>query len=128
MERVETAFGHIQIGRHYLIVNTNEGHNVVREDFIELLTTAYEHFGEQPWALIANRNTDYSVDPMVLKEMAEIGALYCLAIVSPKLKANPAQQIETAFVPFIPIKYFDELAAAITWTSQVIPQPSSGSN
>ena len=114
MQLYKHPLGKFTVFENYVISEFDEGVQLnisVAKEFIKL---AKYYFGNRPFVYISNRVNNYSINPLIFREIAAIENLKKIAIVSNTSDPKILSVFEDSFAPR-DIQRFDKLEQAIDW-------------
>lgn len=106
---------HLEMLDTYAIVTCNEGMHIDFNETQEIETVFQSTYHGQRFGLIANRENQYSVNPLAIKQLFSNGSLIAGAIVGNSYTTRLNAEIENEIVDGAPIGYFTKMSSAIKW-------------
>lgn len=106
---------HLEMLDTYAIVTCNEGIHIDFNETQEIETVFQSTYHGQRFGLIANRENQYSVNPLAIKQLFSNGSLIAGAIVGNCYTTRLNAEIENEIVDGAPIGYFTKMSSAIKW-------------
>ena len=99
----------------YAIVTCNEGVHIDFNEIQEIESVLQSTYHGQKFGLIANRENQYSVNPLAIKKLFSDEYLIAGAIVGSALMTKLNAEMENDIIDDAPIGYFPSMNFAIKW-------------
>ena len=106
---------HLDLLDTYAIVTCNEGAHIAFDEIQEIKAVLQDAYHGQRTGLIANRENQYSVNPLAIKKLFSDECLIAGAIVGNTLMTKLNAEIENDIVDGAPIRFFPSMNLAIKW-------------
>ena len=112
---------------NYAIVTCNEGVHIAFDEIEEIEAVLQNSYHGQRLGLIANRENQYSVNPLAIKKLFSNENFIAGAIVGNTLITKLNAEIENEIVDGAPIGYFPHMNLAIKWIMDKVREDSKDS-
>ena len=106
---------HLDLLDTYAIVTCNEGAHIAFDEIQEIKAVLQDAYHGQRIGLIANRENQYSVNPLAIKKLFSDECLIAGAIVGNTLMTKLNAEIENDIVDGTAIRFFPSMNLAIKW-------------
>lgn len=121
------SYGHLELLDTYAIVTCNEGVHIAFDEIQEIEAVLKSAYRGQKVGLIANRENQYSVNPLAIKKLFSDENLIAGAIVGDTLMTRLNAEIENEIVDGAPIGYFSSMSLAIKWVRDKVREECNDS-
>ena len=118
---------HLELLDNYAIVTCNEGVHIAFDEIEEIEAVLQNSYHGQRLGLIANRENQYSVNPLAIKKLFSNENFIAGAIVGNTLITKLNAEIENEIVDGAPIGYFPHMNLAIKWIMDKVREDSKDS-
>ena len=106
---------HLELLENYAIVTCNEGVHIAFYEIEEIGAILQSAYHGRRIGLIANRENQYSVNPLAIKKLFSNEFLIAGAIVGDTLITRLNAEIENEIVDGAPIGFFTHMSSAEKW-------------
>ncbi len=116
---------HLEMLDTYAIVTCNEGVDIDFNEIQEIEAILQGTYHGQRFGLIANRENQYSVNPLAIKKLFSNEYLIAGAIVGSVLMTKLNAEVENDIVDGAPIGFFPSMNSAIKWIKNKVSENSN---
>jgi hypothetical protein len=116
---------YLEMLNSYAIVTCNEGIHIDFDEIQEIEAVLQSTYHGQKFGLIANRENQYSVNPLAIKKLFSDEYLIAGAIVGSALMTKLNAEMENDIVDGAPIGYFPSMNFAIKWIMKKVSEDSN---
>lgn len=114
------SFCRLEILDAYAVITCDEGVHINFDEVQEVAAVLLPAIHGKRFGLIANRENQYSVNPLAINKLFSDECLVAGAIVGNKLTTKFNAEIENESVAGAPIKFFSDMTSAIKWINEKI--------